>query len=162
MSAGGSGGEAASSGTGGRGGALPGAGGEDTAGGALAGAGGGGSPDARPADPMTGGAGGQAVPVVNRCTVIPSISSHCGYLNARYDAIDRQLNGIRCRICTVDDGGKISNITGCSPQPGGGICVADCSACCYDVSNSVCDSDRDCCAPLRCVPVGSGTVKACR
>jgi 1,6-anhydro-N-acetylmuramate kinase len=117
--------------------------------------------DARTPDPAAGGAGGQAVPVVNHCAVIPS-TSHCGYLNARYEAIDRQLNGLRCRTCTVEDAGKIYAITGCSPQPGGGVCVADCSLCCYDVANSVCDSDRDCCTPLRCVPVGTGTVKACR
>lgn len=157
---------------GGAGGAIPGAGGAGGAG--QSGAGGtpltGGAPGSGGATVGSGGAGG-ATPVLACGSNTHLATSGCGYLITAGQWEYLWKGDIACGTCTAVN----KPITGCKiapappmtsnppPQPDFILCVADCRAeCCFKRPESVCTSDANCCAPLRCVDNGAGRSKTCR
>jgi hypothetical protein len=85
--------------------------------------------------------------------------SGCGYLGANSQYVFRKMGGASCRACSVQPAGR--QVTGCAPEPGH-LCVAACTACCYDKPGSVCESDADCCAHLHCKEGDPGKNKTCQ
>lgn len=162
----GGGGAIAVDGGAGQGGANPGAGG---AGGMSASGGATGSGGTTAA---TGGAGGTAPPAALSCASNTHVvTGGCGYLITAGQWEYLWKGDMVCGTCTASS----KPVTGCKaapvpstssnppPQPDFILCVADCRAeCCFKRPESVCTSDANCCAPLRCMDNGPSKNKTCR
>lgn len=164
---------------GGAGGAAPGTGGAGQGGSGLGGAGGmpvtGGAMGTGGSTAGTGGAGGAGgaapQPVLPCGSNAHVATGGCGYLVTAGQWEYLWKGDMVCGACTVNS----KPVTGCKvapppptssnppPQPDYILCVADCRAeCCFKRPESVCTSDANCCAPLRCMDNGPSKNKTCR
>lgn len=156
------GGAGGSAGTGG----VAGTGGAHASGGAVGSGGMGGA----------GGAGGAVGgPEVLYCPdpTHPSIGG-CGFLVSAGQWEYLWKGDMACATCTTS-ATNVKPVTGCkvtnppqmtsnpTPAPAVVLCVANCRAeCCYKRPGAVCESDANCCSPLRCVASAGGKVKTCQ
>jgi hypothetical protein len=173
--AGGSGGPTGSGGAGGSGGSASGgsgggagrpgtggAGGSSTGSGGSAGAGTGGTGSAG-----TGGAGGgsASAPYCAQEAGLQVSTKSCGFLVQLGQWEYLYKDGIVCADCFVG----ARRVTGCKVERARGtgqneaeLCVAACrTECCYQRAGATCETDANCCAPLRCKDNGPGRNKSC-
>lgn len=99
-----------------------------------------------------------------------STETGCGFLVTGkcggYGWVPKFKNGFECAVCTSPqrtgclEGDRGPDECG-NPKPTA-LCVQGCAECCYRRVDAPCESDADCCSPLRCQSAASGSGKACK
>lgn len=163
--------DAAASGAGGAQGGVQGAGGSPGMGGAP-GAGGALGMGGQPGMGGVSGAGGMVVAEVPYCSTPAYFhwsTNGCGFLIRPGEQEFLWKDGMACGACEAN--GK--SFTGCKvdrqpedisvgDQPTLVLCVSNCRAeCCYKRPGAPCETDANCCAPLRCIQREPGKNKTC-
>jgi hypothetical protein len=91
----------------------------------------------------------------------------CGFLRTSGDWTSTWKDGYACATCsaggTAYSGCTMATSPGTRVEgPGPVLCVKNCaSECCFHFTGAVCETDANCCAPLRC-QVGDAGAKSCR
>lgn len=89
----------------------------------------------------------------------------CGYLLpgkcGGYSWAPKFKNGHQCGVCNQGRTSCLVNDRGpdeCGKPLAPLLCVSGCAECCFQTVGSPCESDADCCSPLRCQAAGAGKV----